>query len=258
MESPVTLRRDGAVAHIRFNRPDRMNAVDVPTSIAFLECCRVIAASPDVRAVVLGGEGDAFGVGGDLNELAADAAQRAPALIGPVHEAVKLMAEFDAPVLASVHGVVAGGSLSLAMACDLCIAAEGTKFNLAYVKIGATCDGSGSWSLPRIVGMRNAMAIALLGETIDATEALRLGLVNKVVPGADLEASASEMAQRLAAGPTRAIGRIKRLIRTSFEHDLSSQLDRERDAFVANARSHDFTSAVSSFLRKLKPRFEGR
>ena len=106
--------------------------------------------------------------------------------------------------------------------------------------------------------MRNAMAIALLGETIDATEALRLGLVNKVVPGADLEASASEMAQRLAAGPTRAIGRIKRLIRTSFEHDLSSQLDRERDAFVANARSHDFTSAVSSFLRKLKPRFEGR
>lgn len=258
MDSPVTLRRDGAVAHIRFNRPERLNAVNVPTSKAFLECCRTIAASPDIRAVVLGGEGDAFGVGGDLNELDADAAERAPALIEPVHEAVKLMAEFDAPVIASVHGVVAGGSLSLAMACDLCIAAEGTKFNLAYVKIAATCDGSGSWSLPRIVGMRNAMAIALLGETFDAAEALRLGLVNKVVPRTELDSSANEMAQRLAAGPTRAIGDIKRLIRTSFDHDLPSQLDRERDAFVANARTHDFTNAVASFLKKLKPRFEGR
>ena len=258
MDSPVTLRRDGAVAHLRFNRPARMNAVDVPTSVAFLECCRAIAASSDIRAVVLAGEGEAFGVGGDLNELETDAALSAPGLIEPIHAAVRLMAELDVPFIASVHGIVAGGSLSLAMACDLCIAAEGTKFNLAYVNIAASCDGSGSWSLPRIVGMRNAMAIALLGQTFDANEALRLGLVNKVVPREALEASTNEMAQRLAAGPTRAIGAIKRLIRNSFEHDLAAQLDRERDSFVANARTEDFTNAVDAFLHKRRPIFHGR
>jgi 2-(1,2-epoxy-1,2-dihydrophenyl)acetyl-CoA isomerase len=258
MSSPVILRRDGAVAHLRFNRPTRLNAVDVPTSNAFLECCRTIAASPDIRAVVLGGEGDAFGVGGDLNELKSDPGSRALPLIEPIHEAVKLMAELDVPFIARVHGTVAGGSLSLAMACDLVIAAEGTRFNLAYVSIAATCDGSGSWSLPRIVGMRNAMGIALLGETFDAGEALRLGLVNKVVPLAALEASANEMAQRLAAGPTRAIGRIKRLIRESFDNDLATQLDHERDAFVANALTEDFANAVASFLQKQRPQFHGR
>lgn len=258
MSSPVTLRRDGPVAHLRFNRPAQLNAVDVPTSNAFLECCRTIAASPDIRAVVLGGEGDAFGVGGDLNELRADAAMTAPSLIEPIHEAVKLIAELDVPFIAGLHGIVAGGSLSLAMACDLAIAAEGTKFNLAYVSVAATCDGSASWSLPRIVGMRNAMAIALLGETFDAGEALRLGLVSKVVPLAALEASTNEMAQRLASGPTQAIGRIKRLIRKSFDNDLAAQLDHERDTFVANARTEDFTNAVTSFLQKRRPQFQGR
>src|SRR5205823_14349894 len=177
-----------------------------------------------------------------------DAAACAPALIGPVHEAIALIAELDVPFIASLHGIVAGGSLSLAMACDLAIAAEGTKFNLAYVNIAASCDGAASWSLPRIVGLRNAMAIALLGETFDADEALRLGLVNKVVPMAALESSVNQLAQRLAAGPTRAIGRLKRLVRTSFEDDLPTRLDRERDEFVANARTEDFTVAVDAVL----------
>ena len=258
MNSPVTLSRDGAVARLRFNRPDKLNAVDIATARAFLACCQEIAASPDIRAVVLSGEGNAFGVGGDLNELTADPTGQARVLIGPVHDAVRLMAECDAPFIASVHGTVAGGSLSLMLACDLCVAAEGTQFNLAYVKIGATCDGSASWSLPRIVGVRNAMAIALLGETFDAAEAHRLGLVNQVVPAASREATVNEMARRLAAGPTRAIGRMKRLLRTSFAHDLSTQLGREEDEFVANTESRDFRNAVASFLRKEKPRFDGQ
>lgn len=258
MSEPVILRRDGAVAEIRFNRPAQLNAINVPTARAFLDCCRAIAAATDIRAVVLSGEGTAFGAGGDLNELSKDAVTGALALIPPVHEAVTLMAELDVPFIASLHGIVAGGSLSLAMACDLAIAAEGTKFNLAYVNIAASCDGSSSWSLPRIVGMRNAMAIALLGESFGADEALRLGLVNRVVPLAALESSTRELAQRLAAGPTRAIGRIKRLIRTSFDNDLRTRLDQERDEFVANARSEDFTGAVAAFLQKRRPQFRGR
>jgi len=258
MTEAVTLRREGAVAHLRFNRPAQLNVVNVEAARAFLACCRAIAAAPEIRAVVLGGEGDAFGAGGDLSELRGDAAAAVPGLIGPVHEAVKLMATLDVPFIARLHGVVAGGSLSLAMACDLAIAAEGTKFNLAYVNIGASCDGSASWSLPRLTGMRNAMAIALLGETFDAAEAWRLGLVNKVVPPAELDTAVDKLAQRLATGPTLAIGRMKRLIRTSFDHDLPTQLDREHDEFVANARSEDFANAVSSFLNKQRPQFHGR
>lgn len=257
-EAPVTLTRDGAVAQLRFNRPSQLNAVNLPTAQAFLACCREIAASPEIRAVILSGAGSAFGAGGDLNELKDDAAGAAPGLIGPVHEAVKLMARIDAPFIASVHGVVAGGSLSLAMACDLVLAAEGTKFNLAYVKIGATCDGSASWSLPRLVGTRNAMAIALLGDSFDAAEAHRLGMVNQVVPADALASSSLAIAQRLAAGPTLAIGRMKRLIHGAFEHSLDQQLDLEQQSFVENARSHDFQGAIEAFLNKRKPVFHGR
>ncbi len=257
-DAHVTLTRDGAVAHLRFNRPHQLNAVNVPTATAFLACCREIAASPAIRAVILSGAGDAFGAGGDLNELKDDPAGAAPGLIGPVHEAVKLMARIDAPFVASVHGVVAGGSLSLAMACDLVVAAEGTKFNLAYVKIGATCDGSASWSLPRLVGTRNAMAIALLGDNFDASEAHRLGMVNQVVAPAALESTSLAIAQRLANGPTLAIGRMKRMIRSSFDRDLDAQLDLEQQEFVANAGTDDFKGAINAFLNKQKPRFNGR
>lgn len=246
------------MAHLRFNRPAQLNAVDLSTSLAFLACCKEIAATPGIRAVALAGEGEAFGAGGDLNVLKDDPAGAAPGLIGPIHEAIKLMASLDAPFIASVHGIVAGGSLSLAMACDLVIAAEGTKFNLAYVKIGATCDGSGSWSLPRIVGMRNAMAIALLGDTFDAAEAYRLGMVNKVVSKESLVAATGEIAQRLAAGPTLAIGRMKRMIRTSFDRDLPAQLEEEESQFIANAHSEDFRNAIDAFLHKRKPTFHGR
>ncbi|MGH8790717.1 MAG: enoyl-CoA hydratase/isomerase family protein [Cupriavidus necator] len=258
MIEPVLLRREGAVAHIRFNRPARLNAVDVPTSQAFLDCCRRVADSTDIRAVVVGAEGDVFGVGGDLNELKTDPVAGASRLLEPVHEAIKLMAELDVPFIASLQGVVAGGSLSLAMGCDLAIAAEATKFNLSYVRIGATCDGSASWSLPRLVGMRNAMAIALLGETFDAADALRLGMVNMVVPAWSVDATATELAQRLAQGPTKAMGRMKRLIRTSFERSLPMQLDQERDEFVANAATEDFRNGIAAFLQKKKPEFQGR
>jgi len=257
MSEPVMLRREGAVAHIRFNRPAQLNTVNVPAAQAFLDCCRTIAAAPDIRAVVLSGEGECL-----RRRRRFERAQRRRGCgCAGTHptcaEAVMLMAELDVPFIASLHGVVAGGSLSLAMACDLAIAAEGTKFNLAYVNIAASCDGSGSWSC-KDRGDAHAMAIALLGETFDADEALRLGLVNRVVPMAALESSTRGWAERLANGPTRAIGRLKRLVRTSFEDDLRTRLDRERDEFVANARSEDFTGAVDAFLHKRRPHFNGR
>lgn len=258
MSDPILFERDGGIARIRFNRPAQLNAVDLATSRAFLDACRRVASDPEVRVVLLSGEGKAFGAGGDLNELADDPVAGAPRLIEPVHDAIKLIAELDVPFVASVHGIVAGGSLSLAMACDIVVAAEGTRFNLSYVKIGATCDGSATWSLPRLVGTRNALGIALLGQTFDAAEAYRMGMLNLVVPVESLEATSREIAERLARGPTRAIGAMKRLIRTSFERSLPDQLDAERDRFVENVRTEDFRAGIAAFLDKRTPVFRGR
>jgi 2-(1,2-epoxy-1,2-dihydrophenyl)acetyl-CoA isomerase len=161
-------------------------------------------------------------------------------------------------VIASVHGAVAGAGLSLALACDFAIAAEGTRFTFAYANIGASCDLSGSWSLPRLVGLRKALEIALLGQPLDAAEALRLGLVNRVVPEAELETQTLALAQRLASGPAQSIAQMKRLMRISFEHDLRGQLDAERSAFLACATGADFAEGVDAFIAKRPPRFGGR
>lgn len=254
----VVLTCEGGIANLTFNRPLAMNALDIPSAVAFLRACRSIAADPQVRVVVIRGEGRAFGAGGDLAALQHGAGDAALALIEPMHEAVKLLAALDAPVIASLHGVVAGGSLSLALACDLAIAAEGTRFNMAYANVAASSDVGGSWSLPRMVGLRNALQIALLSDTFDTTEALRLGMVNRVVPADRLQEETQALAKRLAAGPTLAYGRMKRLMRESFDNDFATQLDAERDAFRGSTETRDFKEALEAFFAKRPAVFVGQ
>ncbi len=255
---PLLVSRADGIARLRFNRPDQLNTIDIAMAEAFATACDDIAADPAIRVVVLSGEGRGFGAGGDLSAFHTDADTTAVAIIGPMHAGVQRLAALDAPVLASLHGVVAGGSMSLAMACDLAIAAEGTRFNLAYVNIAANCDVSGSYHLPRLVGLRNAMGIALLGETFDASEALRLGLINKLVPADRLADQTETLVQKLAHGPTRAIGRMKRLLRVSLDNSLATQLDLEQEAFRGSAQTRDFAAALDAFFNKRKPVFEGR
>ncbi|MGP8473908.1 enoyl-CoA hydratase/isomerase family protein [Burkholderia sp. PR2] len=254
----VVLARDGAVASIVFNRASAMNALDVPTAAAFLAVCEAVASDQGIRAVVIRGEGRAFGVGGDLTALRDGGVAAAEELIRCMHDGIKILAALDAPVIASVHGAVTGGSLSLSLACDLVLAAEGTRFNLAYANVAASCDVSGSWSLPRMVGLRHAMEIALLSQTFDAAEALRLGLVNRVVPEDRLGEETLAIARKLAAGPTLAYGRMKRLMRDSFDHDFATHLDAERDGFKASAETEDFQEAISAFFGKRPAVFAGR
>lgn len=255
--NPLVMTRDGGIATLTFNRPAAMNALDVATARAFLQACQSLADDPQLRVVVIRGEGRAFGVGGDLSALQHDTAATAHALIGALHEAVVLLAHINAPVIASLHGAVAGGSLSLSMACDLAIAADTARFNLAYANLGTSCDVSGSWNLPRLVGLRNAMQIALLSETFDAAEALRLGLVNRVVPADQLHEETMALARRLAAGPTQAYGRMKRLMRQSFETALATQLDAERENFKASTQTDDFKAGISAFFAKRPALFKG-
>ncbi len=265
---PVGLTVKGAVAYIEVQRASRHNAIDVETAKAYLECCRevdnndsvravVLCDNDSVRAVVLCGQGASFGVGGDLTEFKFDAPRSARKIIGPLHEAVSILVSLDAPVIAKVRGNVAGGSMSLVLACDLAMASANTKFNFAYTNLGTSADLGGSWHLPHIVGLRSAMQIALLNEAIDAERARELGIVNKVVPDDELDAEVERLAQRLASGPTKAMGRMKRQLRQALSNGLHSQLNAEAISFVESARTKDFQEAVDAILGKRTPRFVG-
>lgn len=256
----VFVLRTGAIVEIVLNRPQVLNAANVQLATDFLSVCQRIAADPGVRCVVVRGEGKAFMAGGDLAEFTADlehAADVADTLIKPLNEAVTILSQMPAPVIGSVHGAVAGAGVSLALACDLLIAADNTKFNLAYSKIGGSPDVSGSWSLPRAVGLHKAMEITLLSETFDVHEAHRLGLVYRVVSSAELAQETMSLADRLANGPTRSFGVVKRLFRNSFDRNLNSQLEAERLGFRECAETSDFREGVVAFQQRRTPLFTG-
>lgn len=256
--APLLLERNGAIATLRFNRPDALNAIDVPMANAVLAAVQTIAADPGVRAVVLCGNGRGFMAGGDLATLRADPVQGAIDILTPLNAALLLLAQMNAPVIAQVHGVAAGAGLSLLLMADYVIAAEGTRLNLAYINLGTSCDVGASWALPRTVGLRKALEIALLGEAFTADDALRLGLINRIVPAAELDSATTNLAQRLAAGPTVAYGAMKRLMRQSLDRTLPEQLTAEKEAFVQCADSEDFRTGVEAFHARQSPSFAGR
>lgn len=249
--------RAGAVAHLRFNRPQALNAIDRPMAWAFLRACTDIAADPSVRCLRVSAEGRAFMAGGDVAEMRADPVGAAKDLIVAMHGGIRLLAGLQAPVVAEVHGAVAGGGLGVMLACDLVVAAQGTRFTVAYPLIGASCDCSTSWGLPRVVGLRKAMELALLADTITADEAMRLGLVNRVLPQERLAVEADAIVQRLAAGPTEALGHLKKLLRNALQNDLGTHLDAEAAGFVACAATADFREGLAAFLDKRTPSFVG-
>ena len=249
MSDCLLTERNGAIATLTFNRPEALNALDVPMAQAFLAAMRAIASDTSVRAVVLKGAGRAFIAGGDLATLRANPTQGVRDLLVPLNEAVLLMHGLDAPVIAQVQGAAAGGGLSLMLMCDFVIAAEGTKFSLAYINLVANCD---------VVGLRHALEIALLGENLDSAEGLRLGLVNRVVPIAELQAAVDAFAARIASGPTKAYGTMRRLMRAGFNNDLATQLQAEAESFEACTRTADLREGLEAFFERRKPLFHGR
>mgnify|MGYP002661828409 CR=1 FL=1 len=198
---PLLLERHGAIATLRFNRPGALNAIDVPMATALRDTVRSLAQDDSVRCVVLCGAGKGFMAGGDLPTLSADPVQGAQDLLPPLDEAVALLVQLNAPLIAQVHGVAAGAGRSLMLQADFVIAAEGTRFNLAYINLGTSCDVGASWALPRLVGLRHALEIALLGDTFSTDDALRLGLVNRVLPAAELDAAATPWPRAWPAAP---------------------------------------------------------
>ncbi len=262
MTHPLLVDRDGSIATLTLNRPEALNALDPPMMDALVREAAALSADPSVRCVVVRGAGRHFMAGGDIRhfasqlELAPKERQREfTRMIGRLHAAIEELQRMPQPVLASVHGAVAGFGLSLLCACDLGIAAQDAYFTAAYRSLGLTPDGGLSYALPRLVGSKKAMEILLLGERFGADEALRLGLVNRVVPGADLVRETAAMAEALAAGPPIATRNGKRLIRQSLSRSLSVQLDAEATSFGACAATGDFVEGVRAFLEKRAPRF---
>ncbi|MDN5844301.1 MAG: enoyl-CoA hydratase-related protein [Alcaligenaceae bacterium] len=258
---PVILDLDGPVATIRFNRPQSLNALDLDGFRAFGDAVARLGEYEGLRAVVIRGEGKAFMVGADLTAVTADidhAAETVGAMIDVLHPAIIALGQLPVPVIAAAQGAVAGAGLSLMMGCDFTVADENTRFSLAYSRIGASLDGGGSWMLPRIVGRRKALQIALLADPFDAATALRLDLVDEVAPHDEFEAVLGRWCDRLANGPTHSYGRIKALLAASSTNDLPTQLDAERAAFLSCAGTDDFREGVTAFVEKRPAQFQGR
>lgn len=231
-------------------------------SLDFDAVCAVTAAlrtlEPGVGAVLLAGEGPHFCTGADVGALAATGAAEDPRsavreLAEELHELVRALVEVPVPVVAAVRGWAAGAGMSLVLAADIAVAGVSTRLRPAYPAIGLTPDGGLSWTLPRAVGAARARHILLTDRVLDADEALALGLVATVVPDDEVAAEADGLAQRLADGPTRALGRTKRLVRA--EGDLDSHLDAEADAIAESLADAEGQEGVAAFRERRTPRF---
>ncbi len=264
MTDSVLLEIRDAIATVTLNRPESLNALNSDLADGLAAAMASIKTDDAVRCVVLRGAGDHFMAGGDLKAFhgrlqESPEARRAyfHELIGRVHPSIVSMRAMPKPVLVSLRGAAAGFGLSLALAADLAVAAEDAYFTLAYCLIGTSPDGGSSHHLPRLVGLRKAMEIALLGDRFDAAAAERLGVVNWVVPADALDAETDRIARRLAGAASQALGRTKRLLNDSFDNGLAAQLEAERDAFADCASTEDFAEGVGAFIEKRKARFAG-
>ncbi|MFA5678377.1 MAG: enoyl-CoA hydratase-related protein [Pseudomonas sp.] len=254
---PINLHIEGRIARIEFNRPDALNAINVALASRLLEICQQLQQRTDIRVIILCGAGRAFMAGGDLAAFreAAAPAEMATAIIEPLHQALRLLEQMPQIVLGSVQGAVSGAGMSLALGCDMSLAADNTRFCLAYSAIAASLDGGGSWHLPRQVGLQRAMRLALLNEPVSAEQALVWGMVAEVVPTDQLPSRTQALAAQLAAGPATAQAAIKRLLRQSSCQSLAQQLDDELRAFVQCAGSEDFHEGITAFFARRKPVF---
>jgi 2-(1,2-epoxy-1,2-dihydrophenyl)acetyl-CoA isomerase len=258
----VTLARADGVATLTLDRPDVFNALDLALGRDLFHAVLEIDDDPAVRAIVVTGAGKAFCAGGDVKGFA-DNLDRIGALIKELttylHGAVSRLCRSEKPVVMAINGVAAGGGMSLALAGDLVLAAESARFTMAYSKIAAPPDGSSSYYLPRLVGLRRAMELYFTNRVLGAREAQEWGLITRVVPDAELAGAAQSLARELAHGPTKAFGAAKRLFHQSTWESLETQMELEAQAIAASGRTEDFRAGVTAFATKQPaPTFHGR
>jgi len=257
----VNLYRRGGVAKLELNRPDRMNAWNTQFGYDLRDAVRATGADPEVRAVLVTGAGRAFSSGADLKDTPPQTptgqVDLRSVLTERYHPIITGLRRMPKPVVAAVNGAAAGIGLSLALACDLVLAAESSYFLLAFVNIGLVPDGGSSMLVPARVGFARAIQMAMLGERIPAAQALDWGLINQVWPDAELGAQADTLVARLAEGPTASYAGTKRQLNNWLFRQMDDQLEFEADIQQEMAGSHDFIEGVLAFTEKRAPRFTG-
>lgn len=259
-DDPVLFDMEGAVAIIRLNRPRQLNVLDPALGRGLVAAVNAAAEMAAVRAVVIAGIGRSFCAGGDLSLFHRDpeaAPEAAGELIDLFHTALRGIALMPKPVIAAVHGPVAGGGLSLAVACDLVVAAEDATFLSAYTKLGTSPDGGLTWSLTQLVGRRRALDLILTNERIDSRTALAWGLVSRLVPEGEAEKAAIALGRSFETASAGAVAAVKRLVGDAATASFDSQLDAERASFVERAGTADFREGIAAFTEKRAPRFPG-
>ena len=257
----LTLERKDHVATITLNRPDAFNALNLALGRDLFHASIEVDEDPEVRCVVVTGTGKAFCAGGDVKDFVENL-PRVGALVKELttylHGAVSRFCRSDKPVLMAVNGVAAGGGLSLALSGDLVVATESARFTMAYSKIAATPDGSSSYFLPRLIGLRRTMELYFTNRVLTAREAFEWGLVTRVVPDAEFRTAVTTLAREMAQGPSRAYGGAKRLFHQSTWESLETQMELEAQAIANSGRTEDFRAGVTAFAEKKSPVFHGR
>ncbi len=256
----IDFRVEDGIARLTLDRTDAANAMNMALGRELFEAAIACDESGDIRAVLLTGAGKMFSAGGDLRYFAARGDELGAALkelTGNLHAAIARLAHMDAPVVCAVNGMAAGAGFSLAASCDYVIAAASAKFTLGYTAAGLTPDGSATWFLPRLVGLRRARELMLTNRMLSAEEARDMGIVDRVVDDQQLGAEALKQAEAFAAGPTLAFGATKRLLQESWANGLETQMDREGRAIAGLTRTADAKEGIDAFLAKRKPGFKG-
>jgi 2-(1,2-epoxy-1,2-dihydrophenyl)acetyl-CoA isomerase len=245
---------EDGIAEIRFNRSAALNTINASMAEAFAAAVERVAADRGTRVIVFAGNGRSFMAGGDLRAFyetpVADRPELSQRIISPMNQALMELESTDILSVSSLHGAVAGAGMSIALMSDFAVASDDATFNFAYTKVAASPDCGGSYALTRLVGQRRALEIALLSDPVSAQQALAWGLVNKIVPVAQLRSASIELARRLARGSRTALGATKRLLRNSLNSTLEAQLDAECKSFAQLSGEADFARALDGFFQR--------
>jgi 2-(1,2-epoxy-1,2-dihydrophenyl)acetyl-CoA isomerase len=253
----LQVERANGIVTITFDRPERRNAINDRMWDELLEVATSILPSTDDRCVVLTGAGGAFCSGADLGGEGGTPVHQLAAM-RRINAVVQAFHELPQPTIAKVTGVAAGVGMSLALGCDLVVASEEARFSMIFARRGLSLDGGASWLLPRLVGLHRAKELALFADVVSAQDALDLGIVNRVLPADEVDAFVDDWAARLAAGPPIALAMTKRMLNRAFEQSFEQALDDEGRCQTVNFGTKDTVEAITAFLQKREPRFEGR
>lgn len=246
---------------LTLNRPETLNSFTRDMHEEVKQVMAEVSADPEIRCLLITGAGRGFCAGQDLNDRAVKASDEAPDLGASVENyynpLIRAISSMEKPVVCAVNGVAAGAGASIALACDIVLAARSASFVQAFCKIGLVPDSGGTWSLPRALGLPRAKGLALLGDKLSAEQAESWGMIWRCVDDEQLMVEAISMAEHFAVQPTRGLAEIKRLLNNSFEHSLNEELEREKEMMRELGRSNDYREGVAAFMEKRKPRFTG-